>query len=173
MGKELERKFLLNRYEFFNLVRNGDIRLFIEYDITQTYILTDLPLEIRVRESIYQRGRTHSLTIKNKKQNNRLEVITDIPEEMYKTLLNNYSPENQIKKRRIEGTIKTSTQIFACDVDKIFDPHLKYFYIIEVEFTSEDKMNSFEFPIEDVREITNDDRYKSRNLADTIEMYYR
>ncbi|MFW0716344.1 CYTH domain-containing protein [Pedobacter sp. N23S346] len=148
MGKEIERKFILNREEWEQLVKP------VGKHLRQGYISKDPKKTIRVRIAETQAW----LTIKGITVGaSRLEYEYEIPLEEAKELLDNFC-ESELEKIRYE--IEYHGKTWEVDV---FSGDNEGLIVAEIELLSEDE--DFERPIWVDVEVTADQRYYNSNLT--------
>ncbi|WP_231491218.1 CYTH domain-containing protein [Pedobacter sp. Leaf170] len=148
MGKEIERKFLINASAWLAIQKPvGKL-------LRQGYILTDPNKTIRVRIADH----TGWLTIKGISVGaSRLEYEYEIPLAEAKELLDNFS-EAELEKIRYEITYKGKLweiDVFAGDNNGLV--------VAEIELLSEDEQ--FEIPEWVAEEVTHDKKYYNSNLT--------
>ena len=148
MGKEIERKFLVNHKEWQDLDKPEGKQL------RQGYILTDPNKTIRIRIANEQAW----LTIKGISVGaSRLEFEYEIPLEEATELLDNFS-ENELEKTRHEITYAGKlweVDVFSGDNDGLI--------VAEIELESEDEQ--FELPDWVAEEVTHEKKYYNSNLT--------
>jgi len=148
MGKEIERKFLINEAEWNNLEKPTGKHL------RQGYLLSDPNKTIRVR--ITDDGAW--MTIKGKSVGaTRLEYEYEIPIADANELLNNFA-ESELEKMRYN--IHYERKIWEVDV---FFGDNHGLIVAEIELQSEDE--HFKKPIWVTEEVTTDARYYNSNLT--------
>lgn len=156
---EIERKFLVHEEELLTSIVLSNYK---SYDIQQAYIATD-DVEVRIRkiEDSYANYKCF-MTIKSKGGLARNEVEFEIPYGHYINLTKcNMYKGNIIEKLRYK--IPLENNIIA-ELD-IYDKDLFGLLTVEVEFKTEEEANSFIAPAWFGREVTNDKKYKNKNLA--------
>ncbi len=149
MFKEIERKFIVKT-------------LPISYEdnkysnIIQGYICVDGDgTEVRLRE----KDQTYFLTVKTGKGLVRDEYEVKIPSEQYDKLWPTTSGR-RIKKTRYYMPYMNHEINFD-----VYHGHLKGLFTAEVEFSSVEESNKFTPPKWFDKEVTDDARYKNKNLA--------
>ncbi|WP_316734862.1 CYTH domain-containing protein [Pedobacter aquatilis] len=148
MGKEIERKFLINLIEWDKLEKPAGKHL------RQGYILTDPNKTIRVRISNDKAW----LTIKGISIGaTRLEYEYEIPTEEAKELLDNFS-EAELEKIRYEIAYKE--KLWEIDV---FSGNNSGLIVAEIELETEDEI--FELPDWVAEEVTQEQKYFNSNLT--------
>ncbi len=147
--KEIERKFLVTTPP--DNYKNWESKV-----ISQGYLAVDEQgTEIRIR----QKGNLFYETIKSGKGLSRLEIEINITEAQFKTLWP-ATKGKRIQKTRF--TKRINNHIIELDV---FKEPLSELIIAEIEFESETASQQFKPPEWFGKEITMDERYKNRNLA--------
>lgn len=151
MAKEIERKYrLVKRLEkFLEIAPIDSIR---RIGITQGYLSFDPEVRVRLKQEMGEIKAT--LTIKGKGELVRDEFEYEIPVEEACELLR-MCGEAIVKKTR--------WVIGKYEID-IFHSKLYGLVLVEVELESEDEEVTFPEGVE-VIEVTNDPRYKNKNLA--------
>jgi CYTH domain-containing protein len=148
MGKEIERKFLINQQKWDNLTKPKG-KLF-----RQGYLLTDKDKTIRVRATetkgfLTIKGQTIGAT--------RMEYEYEIPVGEATELLDNFSL-SELSKSRYEITV--SGKIWEIDV---FLGDNKGLIVAEIELESEDE--AFDLPDWITTEVTEEEKYYNSNLT--------
>ncbi|MFD2284569.1 CYTH domain-containing protein [Pedobacter petrophilus] len=147
MGKEIERKFLLNREKWEQLDKPAGKHL------RQGYISNDPNKTIRVRIAETQAWLTiKGITIGA----SRLEYEYEIPLEEAAELLDNFC-ESELEKIRYEIEYQGKTW----EVD-VFSGDNEGLIVAEIELLSEEEQ--FERPVWVNAEVTTDKRYYNANL---------
>jgi len=148
MGKEMERKFLVNHNKWQDLTKPEGKQL------RQGYILSDPNKTIRVRIADKQAW----LTIKGISVGaTRLEYEYEIPLEEAAELLDNFS-ENELEKTRHEITYAGKLweiDVFSGDNDGLI--------VAEIELQAEDEQ--FDLPDWIAEEVTHEKKYYNSNLT--------
>ncbi|MDN3586915.1 CYTH domain-containing protein [Pedobacter aquatilis] len=148
MGKEIERKFLIDLTAWTKLEKPAGKHL------RQGYILTEPNKTIRIRISNDKAW----LTIKGISTGaTRLEYEYEIPLEEAKELLDNFS-EAELEKTRYEITYKNKlweVDVFAGDNNGLI--------VAEIELRTEDEV--FEIPNWVAEEVTHEQKYFNSNLT--------
>ncbi|QPH38780.1 CYTH domain-containing protein [Pedobacter endophyticus] len=148
MGKEIERKFLLNHAEWEKVEKPAGKHF------RQGYITTDPAKTIRVRAT----ENTGWLTIKGMSVGaTRLEYEYEIPLTDAIELLDNFS-ESELEKTRYE--IEFCDKLWEVDV---FRGQNQGLIVAEIELSSETEQ--FELPLWVAEEVTHDKRYYNSNLT--------
>jgi len=148
MGKEIERKFLINPAKWAELIKPAGKQL------RQGYILGDPNKTIRVRVTADKGW----LTIKGISTGaTRLEYEYEIPLGDAVELLDNFA-ENELKKTRYENTFEG--KLWEVDV---FSGENEGLIVAEIELTSEDE--KFELPDWVSEEVTHEKKYYNSNLT--------
>ena len=149
MRVEIEKKFLVENVPF---VLNG----YKYAEIVQGYIAVEEGYaEVRVRKM----DNKYMLTIKSDRTNFRMEEECMLSTQQGKRLLN-FCKDRLIRKTRYY--IPYNEVIIELD---IFEGSLEDLKIAEVEFKNIDEMNNFIIPSWFGPDITEDKRYKNKNLA--------
>ncbi|WP_029278481.1 CYTH domain-containing protein [Pedobacter borealis] len=148
MGKEIERKFLIDQQQWDNLSKPKGM-LF-----RQGYLLTDKDKTIRVRATetkgfLTIKGQTIGAT--------RMEYEYEIPVTEATELLDNFSL-SELSKTRYE--IPFSGKLWEVDV---FLGANKGLIVAEIELDSEDEI--FDLPDWVSREVTEEEQYYNSNLT--------
>jgi CYTH domain-containing protein len=146
---EIERKFLVEKVPIL-------IESYPTEEISQGYLtVSDDWIEVRLR----QKGDTYFLTIKQGKGIKRHEIEIELKEKQFIDLWAG-TEGRRVEKKRI--SIPTENAIIELD---IYHGKLEGLKTAEVEFSSQDEANDF-IPLSWFdREITQDERYKNKNLA--------
>jgi CYTH domain-containing protein len=148
MGKEIERKFLVDHQRWSALIKP------IGQNFRQGYLLTDPDKTIRVRTT----STKGFLTIKGKNVGaTRTEFEYEIPHEEATALLDDFS-STELSKIRYE--IEHSNKVWEVDVFLGYNEGL---VVAEIELISEEE--SFEIPEWIAKEVTHDQRYYNSNLT--------
>ncbi|KRT16971.1 adenylate cyclase [Pedobacter ginsenosidimutans] len=150
MGKEIERKFLIDHQQWANLSK-PEGKLF-----RQGYLLTDKDKTIRVRATetkgfLTIKGQTIGAT--------RMEYEYEIPVTEATELLDNFSL-SELSKTRYE--IPFGGKLWEVDV---FLGDNKGLIVAEIELDSEDEI--FDLPDWVSREVTEEEKYYNSNLTVT------
>lgn len=160
---EIERKFLSKGNMYLDYL-DGYKYVYIE----QGYLYIDDYSEIRIRSKIDKEENTkyyYTVKVKGDTDLSRTEIEFEINEEQFNHYRNNLlNGTHLISKRRY--FIPLNNELTA-ELDIYFDS-LDGLVTIEVEFSNEDKANSFEVPSWFGEEITYDKSYKNKNLASTF-----
>lgn len=146
---EIERKFLVIR-ERMPLPVTG-------MEIMQGYVAIEPEgAEVRLRE----KGDKILLTVKSSGSMTRAEAETEITREQFDTLWP-FTLGRRIEKMRYDIPLGGG---LTCELD-IFSGGLRGLVMAEVEFTDEDSAKAFQPPEWFGEEVTDDKRYKNKNLA--------
>ena len=149
MHVEIEKKFLVENVPFV-------LNSYKHVEIVQGYIAVEEDYaEVRVRKM----DNKYMLTIKSDRTNFRIEEECMLSTQQGKRLLN-FCKDRLIRKTRYY--IPYSGVIIELD---IFEGSLEDLKIAEVEFKNIDEMNNFIIPSWFGPDITEDKRYKNKNLA--------
>ena len=147
--KEIERKFLVKNPP-------GNYSDWYYTEIRQGYLaVTKEGIEVRIRN----KGNSFFQTVKSEKGLYREEIEISITKEQFEVLWPATSGKRIHKKR---FTINYNGQLIELDV---YQGRLEGLIVAEVEFDNEENCRRFEPPMWFDREITNDKKYKNRNLA--------
>ncbi len=149
MALEVERKFLLEGVPNWLVECESD-------EIRQGYLALDGDTEVRIR----QRGPDCSLTVKSGGGLVRVEVDVNIDAERFEALWP-LTEGRRVSKRRH----RVPTEHLHFDVD-VYGDKLAGLAVAEVEFGSVDESEEFAAPQWLGDEVTADDRYKNRALAE-------
>ncbi|RLJ72060.1 CYTH domain-containing protein [Pedobacter alluvionis] len=148
MGKEIERKFLIDHHKWDNL-NKPEGKLF-----RQGYLLTDKDKTIRVRATktkgfLTIKGQTIGAT--------RLEYEYEIPVTEATELLDNFAV-SELSKTRYE--IKFNDKLWEVDV---FSGDNLGLIVAEIELESEEE--NFDLPDWIGKEVTEEEKYYNSNLT--------
>ncbi|MGM9477835.1 CYTH domain-containing protein [Pedobacter sp. GSP4] len=148
MGKEIERKFLIDQQKWDKLAKPAG-KLF-----RQGYLLTDKDKTVRVRATA-SKG---FLTIKGQTIGaSRLEYEYEIPVNEAVELLDNFA-QSELSKTRYE--IANNGKLWEIDV---FLGKNKGLIVAEIELESEDE--TFDLPDWVAQEVTEEEKYYNSNLT--------
>lgn len=155
---EIERKYLI---EYPNIEKLEKLPNCTKVEIVQTYLKDNPEEEIRIRQRGQNGQFTYTKTIKRKVDRvKRIETETRITREEYlDLLLNSISKNKQIRKTRY--CLLYKNQYFEIDVY----PFWKDFAIMEIELHDENQKIEFPKFIKVIREVTGDEEYYNKNLA--------
>ncbi len=143
---EVERKFLVSETPILNDAK--------KYNISQGYLSFDPEIRIRKKNDKY------SITKKSNGTLSREEFEQEISKESYQILLS-LVQHNLIVKDRFELPIGGSLK---AEID-IYKGLLSGLKVVEVEFPTEEEAQRF-VPLDwFLEEVTEDTRYKNKNLA--------
>jgi adenylate cyclase len=150
MGEEIERKWLVNEIPF-------DLTGFPSNEINQGYMeVSDSKNdEVRVR----RKGNKYFLTIKRGEGVKREETEVEISAETY---YNIWSLPTLSKVEKIRYDILNNEHLIELD---IYKGKLEGLVTAEVEFENIEASQSYNFPEWFGKEVTDDKRYKNKNLA--------
>jgi len=147
--KEIERKFLVK-----SLPEN--LEQYPHTDIVQGYlVITEDGTEVRLR----QKGNKYFQTVKSGSGETRFESEIEITKEQF-DLLWEATKGKRVEKTRYEIPYKSGTielDVYHGDLDGLL--------LAEIEFSSEEESNKFTAPKWLSEEVTDDKRYKNKNLA--------
>ena len=149
MTSEIERKFLVQTLP-------PDLHTYTSKKITQGYLaITEDGAEIRLRkkENVYFQ------TAKSGQGLTRHEVETELNKNQF-DMFWPLTEGKRVEKRRYE--ISYGNWIIELD---IYEGQLEGLVTAEVEFKSQEDAEIFAPPVWMDQEVTQDDRYKNRNLA--------
>lgn len=149
---EIERKFLINELP-------ENLQQYKSNYIIQTYLYINNDIEIRLRKT----NNYYCQTIKEWNWLNRKEIEIIINEQQYKELLQFWNNKKLyiIEKERFYIPLE-SWDIAELDIYKWNN---EWKIVIEVEFRSEQKANDFIPPYWFWLDITEDKRFKNKNIA--------
>lgn len=148
-SQEIERKFLVS-------VLPKDLERYSHDDITQGYLAIGTDgTEVRLRK----RGNRYFETIKGSGDKIRSETEIEITQDQFNAL-RGATQGKRVEKTRYE--IPHSDMVIELD---IYGMKLEGLLSAEVEFPNEEQSNVFIPPEWFGKEITDDKRYKNRNLA--------
>lgn len=149
MSTEVERKFALSELP-------PDLGEHPSTEIEQGYLAVDDGVEVRLRRA----GDDLLLTVKGGRGETREEVEIELAPEQFEALWP-LTESRRLRKRRYRVPLKGG----ACaEVDQYGDG-LSELLIAEVEFPSEQVASDFDAPPWFGEEVTGDDRYANRTLA--------
>lgn len=156
---EIERKFKLNKKIFFENINNLNI---IQKEVIEQSYINVNGNEVRVRKKEVLDGKfQYFLTIKSKGSLKRNEVELEIHSSKYDEIINsNLYIGESIRKFRYK--VELSESLIA-EVD-VYGKNLLGLMIVEVEFKTIEEASRFVIPKWFGKEITNDEKYKNRNL---------
>lgn len=149
---EIERKFLFK----------GNIEKMWTYPvkaIKQSYLSYTPEVRIREKQDKYY------LTVKSKGDKVREEYELEISQNTYEDLYKNRQPNSLISKFRFIVPLKNNLKAEVDFYENVYVDDTNSLKVIEVEFESEEKSNSFIIPNWFGREVTNDNRYKNGYIA--------
>lgn len=155
MGDEIERKFIVDLEEY-----TRDINIFPSEEIFQGYLDSNNPgVEKRVRK----KGDEYTFTIKDKGGLKRKEKIKKISKERFESLWE-LTGGRRIRKTRYYIPFFTIRKTIELDV---YHDQLEDLVTAEIEFeTVEEAMLKMPSVHWFAKEVTEDKRYKNRNLAE-------
>ena len=149
---EIERKFLFN----------GEVEKMWTCpvkSIKQSYLSYTPEVRIREKQDKYY------LTVKSKGDKVREEYELEISQNTYEDLYKNRQPNSLISKFRFIVPLKNNLKAEVDFYENVYVDDTNSLKVIEVEFESEEKSNSFIIPNWFGREVTNDNRYKNGYIA--------
>ena len=149
MSIEIERKYLVAKVP-------ASIEASIGKSIRQGYVIAvEGGIELRVR----QKGERFFQTIKMGEGLSRTEIEIELSQDQFEQLWPHTT------RRRISKTrFALSLGEYTAELDR-FEGHLSGLLLVEVEFPSIDASRRFTPPPWFGSEVTEDSRYKNRNLA--------
>ncbi len=149
MGEETERKYLVKEVP-------KNLNTFVHATIEQGYIaITNDGMEVRIRRF----GEKYFETVKAGKGMTRAETEIELSKQQFESLW------ALTEGRRVEKTrYQTPYQDLIIELD-VYAGGLRNLVIAEVEFPSVEKSLVFEPPEWFGKEVTDDERYKNKNLA--------
>lgn len=156
---EIERKFKLNKQLFFEKFRQLTV---IQKEIIEQSYVNINGNEVRVRKIEILDGKfQYFLTIKNSGNLKRNEVELEIHSSKYDEIINGgFCIGETLKKFRYKIEL---TDSLVAEVD-VYGKDLIGLMIVEVEFKSLEDANKFVIPAWFGEEVTNNDKYKNKNL---------
>lgn len=156
---EIERKFKLNKKKFFDNFKL--LNILQKEVIEQSYINTN-GNEVRVRKKeILHNKFQYFLTIKTNGTIQRNEIELEIHSSKYDEIMSGgFCIGETLKKFRYKVELSES---LVAEVD-VYGKNLIGLMTVEVEFKSLEEANLFEIPAWFGEEITNNDKYKNKNL---------
>jgi len=146
---EIERKFLVEQIP-------PNLDSYPSNKISQGYLVSKNP---NIEERVRKKGNKFFFTRKTKGFLIREEEEEEISEDKFLNLWN-LTENKRIEKIRYE----IGFEKFVIEID-IYNGNLEGLITAEVEFDSEEEAKGFLPPPWFGREVTEDDRYKNRNLA--------
>ena len=155
---EIEKKFLVNKEELTTM----DLRLYNVADVTQAYIGNTDDKEVRIRYIEDNYHKRSFMTIKSTGNLIRKEIEFQIPINDYRRLI-----AQKMYEGNIINKLRYRIPLYDCLVAEldIYNKELSGLIIVEVEFINEYIANEFKKPSWFGEEVTNDKRYKNKNLA--------
>ena len=160
-NKETEKKFLIKypSKELLEGIEKKDIS-----EITQTYLISEKGITLRLRKRVYESGVKYYKTEKIRISDmTALENEIEIDEEAYNNDLKFADP----KRRPIEKTrllMRNGKHVFEIDIYPFWQDRA----IMEVELESEDEEFCIPDSVEVIADVTGDARYKNASLARVI-----
>lgn len=160
MGKEIERKFLLKTYS-----ENNYPKLKTEF-IIQSYVSLTENAEVRIRKvETNNEIVEYTMAYKNGTGLVREEVEFEIDKDTYENLIKDSVAINKVRYYiNIQGS-EVSIDVYMGDLSGLI--------IAEVEFETEEEAEQFTPPSEFIEEVTNDNKYKNKNLWKKIQQKER
>lgn len=158
---EIERKYLIE-YPNISWLENNPTCQRIE--IIQTYLNSSNGDEIRVRQRGLNGNYIYFQTIKKKINNlKRIEIEKRLSQEEYlKLLMDADTTRKQIRKTRY--CLMYKNQYFEIDIY----PFWKDKAIVEIELSDDQKEVEFPKQLKVIKEVTEDEEYKNKELAKNI-----
>lgn len=157
MGREIERKFLVNE----DLLKDEDSISINGIELIEQTYLSFMP-EVRVRmiDEISNdfHIKKYYLTAKTDGDEVRGEFEAEISDSTYEDLIKN-KVSKTLKKSRRKYLLKNG---LIAELDEYKDLDLM---IVEVEFESEDEANDFISPVWFGKEVTYDRNYRNKNIS--------
>ncbi|MFW6029115.1 MAG: hypothetical protein ACOCRO_02555 [Halanaerobiales bacterium] len=131
--------------------------------IIQNYLSYNDKEELRIREVIFDRKRNYFLTLKSEINNDNLrnELETKINRATYMALLSKCKKNPLIKERyiqKINNNVEVALDLF------LGKDNISFLSIVEVEFSDLNKRIDFTKYSWFGKDITNDLRYRNRNI---------
>lgn len=154
MALEIERKFIVTGVP-------NDVVVDKEYHILQNYLAVGNE-EVRIRARLEKGVFDYTLTFKSGGDLVRTEVCNVIERKTYYQLLG-LIPEDSIEKTRQVFEYNGHTLELDTFENKIMQSTLSH-KIVEIEFASVEDANNFVPPDWFGEEVTNDPRYKNKNI---------
>jgi len=156
---EIEKKFLVDESKLLDAIKLNDCE---RYEIEQAYVSIE-DTEVRIRKIEYNYGNYQCfMTIKSSGDLVRNEVEFDIPYAKYRELIGyKMYKGNIIDKLRYH--IQLENNLIA-ELD-IYGKELFGLLVVEVEFKTEEDAKIFQKPNWFGEDVTNDKKYKNKNLA--------
>ena len=148
MALEIERKFLIEKPP-------ENLASYPSYEIIQGYLIISDNFELRIRK----KDNEHFQTIKTGEGLKRGETEIEITYDQFDKLWP-LTEGKRVKKRRYE--IEFESYLIELD---IYKEKLEGLCTAEIEFISEEKSIKFKSPEWFGKDITEDSRYKNKNLA--------
>jgi CYTH domain-containing protein len=146
---EIERKFLVKEVP-------ENVASYPFEEISQGYLaVTDDGTEVRLRKKAH----AYYLTVKSGTGMKRQEIETELDSEQFEILWPK-TVEKRVEKRRYEISAKNVT----IELD-IYSGILEGLKTAEVEFKAQSEADAFTPPSWFDKEVTQDERYKNKNLA--------
>lgn len=155
---EIERKYLI---EYPDVAWLESIPSCRKVEIIQTYLLSELGEEIRVRQRGEKGSFIYFKTVKRKVSDmKRVEIEERLSQDEYLSLLMEADPEKRpIRKTRY--CLTYASHYFEIDLY----PFWKDKAIMEVELSSEDEEIKFPEQLKIIKEVTDDESYRNSSLA--------
>ena len=158
MGLEIERKYLLDGASIVDALISEGLE-FSEKNLTQIYTQIDKEHEIRLRKM----GNTYTRTTKKGKG-----LVREEDEEVVDSKLFKLAKKSCIGKPIEKTRYLFKLQNFPSCID-VYSGELDGLVTLEVEFDSIEKAEDFKLPLivkeRLLREVTDDDRFKNKNLS--------
>jgi CYTH domain-containing protein len=129
--------------------------------IKQSYISLTDQSEVRIREIWSKNGKKFYLTYKNGTGLIREELEIEIDEDVFKNLLKLSEPITKVRHYFVLNGSPLSIDTYT---GKLYG-----LVIAEVEFKSEEDALNYSPPMENFIEVTNEKKYKNKNLWKSIQ----
>ncbi|MBE5746356.1 MAG: helix-turn-helix domain-containing protein [Clostridiales bacterium] len=156
---ELERKFLIEYPNLKELEKNNNCQ---KVEIIQTYLISDVNEEVRIRQRGINNNFAYTKTTKKQVKNGkRIEVEKKITKDEYlNLLLNANTNKKQIRKTRY--CLMENNHYFEIDIY----PEWKDKAIMEIEINNENEKFIIPSFIKVIKEVTNDINYSNNSLSE-------
>lgn len=151
MAKEIERKFLAK--DMPSITEDNE-----SYLIEQYYISTNPEIRLRMVQNLNSNQVNYYMTQKSDGTEVREEIETEVDKSFY---INNQEKMIGHVIRKTRTRIPLENKLIA-ELDVYHGIDLR---VVEVEFKDESEANAFILPQWFGKEVTNDKRYKNKNLV--------
>jgi CYTH domain-containing protein len=151
MAKEIERKFLVK--DMPSITKDNE-----SYLVEQYYISTNPEIRLRKTQNLNSNQVNYYMTQKSDGTKVRDEIETEVDESFY---ISNQEKMIGHMIRKTRTRIPLENKLTA-ELDVYHGIDLR---VVEVEFKDESEANAFILPQWFGKEVTNDKRYKNKNLA--------